>query len=199
MADEAKVRSPWAHFIEKCKACTACPLHSSRQHVVVWRGSVRSKLLILGEGPGRSEDEQGIPFVGRSGQLLDDLLQALEIGPQHYHIANIVKCRPPGNRAPSLDEARACRKLLNEQFQFVRPEFIVLLGGSAYKYFTGDLESGISRVRGRWINKGPYWIMPTFHPAYVLRDSRHRAAFWEDFLQVRQKMEEFSYLDPVKG
>lgn len=193
------ITSPWQYFVEQCRQCRACPLHEKRKQAVVWRGSVRANLLILGEGPGRHEDEQGLPFVGRSGALLDDLLAALEIGPENYHIANIVKCRPPGNREPTLEEARACRPLLNEQFKFVRPTVIVLLGASAYKYFTGDLESGITKVRGQWIFKGPYRIMPTFHPAYVLRDNKHRAAFWEDFFQVRNMMEELGFCPPIKG
>ena len=116
-----------------------------------------------------------------------------------FRSANVVKCRPPNNREPSLEEARACRPLLNEQFRFVRPQVILLMGGSAYKYFTGDLDTGITKVRGRWIQKGSYWIMPTFHPAYILRDSRNKAALWEDMTKVRDKLEELRLIPPVKG
>lgn len=166
---------------------------------MVWRGSVKANLMIIGEGPGEREDEEGLPFVGRSGELLDTLLAAQELSPESYHIANVVKCRPPNNREPSLEEARACRPLLNEQFRFVRPQVILLMGGSAYKYFTGDLDTGITKVRGRWIQKGSYWIMPTFHPAYILRDSRNKAALWEDMTKVRDKLEELRLIPPVKG
>ncbi len=192
-------RSPWLHFVDRCGACTACDLHRNRTNAVVWRGSVRAPLLIIGEGPGQREDEEGMPFVGPSGQLLDTLLTALEIGPDSFHIANIVKCRPPENREPTLEEAKACRPLLNEQFKFVRPKVILLVGKSAYQYFTGDLENGITKVRGVWIEKGGYWIMPTYHPAYVLRDNQHRTALWEDMLAVRQKLEELGQLKPIQG
>lgn len=199
MEEEKVIRNPWQYFVERCRSCRACPLHEGRRQAVVWRGSVRAPLLILGEGPGEHEDELGLPFVGRSGELLDTLLAALELGPESFHIANIVKCRPPGNRAPSLEEARACRPLLNEQFKFVRPQVIVLMGGSAYKYFTGDLEKRITNVRGSWIQKGPYWIMPTFHPAYVLRDMSQRALLWEDMYEVRRKLEALGLADPIRG
>lgn len=191
--------NPWLHFVERCEACTACSLYQERKQAVVWRGSVKANLMIIGEGPGEREDEEGLPFVGRSGELLDTLLAAQELGPESYHIANVVKCRPPNNREPSLEEARACRPLLNEQFRFVRPQVILLMGGSAYKYFTGDLDTGITKVRGRWIQKGSYWIMPTFHPAYILRDSRNKAALWEDMTMVRDKLEELRLIPPVKG
>lgn len=196
---ESVIKNPWQYFIERCKQCDACGLARSRTRAVVWRGSVQADLLILGEGPGQREDELGLPFVGRSGELLDTLLEALEIGPEHYHIANIVKCRPPDNREPTLEEAKACRPLLNEQFKFVRPTAIALMGGSAYKYFTGDFERRISQVRGRWIHKAPYWIMPTFHPAYVLRNSSKRAEFWDDMFKIRDKMEELGLIGPIKG
>ncbi len=192
-------RSPWEYFVARCQACTACALHENRTNAVVWRGAVRAPLLIIGEGPGQMEDEQGMPFVGPSGRLLDTVLTALEIGEDAYHIANIVKCRPPENREPTLEEAKACRPWLNEQFKFVRPQVIVLAGKTAYKYFTGDLENGITKVRGVWIQKGNYWIMPTYHPAYVLRDNRHRSALWEDFSAVRAKLEELGQLGPIRG
>lgn len=192
---EQLVRTPWEHFVQRCDACTACPLHQDRKQAVVWRGSVSAPLLIIGEGPGAEEDKQGIPFVGPSGQLLDALLGSLDISPEIYHIANIVKCRPPNNRAPSLEEARACRPFLNEQFQFVKPKVIALMGSSAYKYFTGDLEQGISSVRGKWIHKGGYWIMPSFHPSYILRKPEEKSKLWQDYKQIQSKLEELHILN----
>ena len=113
MLDPALDMNPvWQAFVDKCQACQACGLAQSRQHVVVWRGGVKAPLMILGEGPGADEDRLGIPFVGRSGKLLDQLLTSFDLGPQDYHICNIVKCRPPGNRVPSREEAAACRPLL---------------------------------------------------------------------------------------
>ncbi len=190
-------QTPWQHFVERCQTCTECELHKSRTQAVVWRGSINAPLMIIGEGPGQKEDEQGLPFVGRSGELLNTLLEALDLGPELFHIGNIVKCRPPENRDPTLEEAKACRPLLNEQFKFVKPRVIVLAGSSAYKYFTGDFDGKITQLRGQWIQKGPYWIMPTFHPAYVLRNQRSKAELWQDFDMVRRKLEELGLARPL--
>ena len=152
----------WRQFVQTCASCKKCELWKQRTHVVVWRGAVQAPLLLIGEGPGAEEDKQGLPFVGRSGQLLDTLLTAFGIDETQYHIANIVKCRPPGNRQPSEEEARACKPLLRQQFLYVRPKVIVLLGGVAYRYFTGD-ETRISQVRGIMQESQGYYVMPTFH------------------------------------
>lgn len=191
------VSSPWQEFCRTCMECKACSLYKERKQAVIWRGSVKAPLLILGEGPGAQEDLQGKPFVGRSGMMLDDLLEALQIPEDKFHIANVVKCRPPGNRAPSVEEARACRPLLNKQFQFVQPQVIMLMGASAYKFFTGDLDGKISQVRGQWIHKGPYWILPTFHPAYILRNNTQKDKLWDDFKMLRAKMEELDLIEPI--
>jgi DNA polymerase len=154
-------------------------------------------LLFIGEGPGAEEDRLGVPFVGAAGKLLDLLLAAYGLTEKDYHICNIVKCRPPQNRAPSPEEVKACRPLLGRQFQLVKPKLIVLLGAVAYKYFTG-LGDGISRVRGQWIEKSGYLIMPTFHPAYILRNNNERVRLWQDFGLVRQKMEELGLVEALQ-
>lgn len=186
----------WDEFVAACGNCTECELSNERSNVVVWRGSIQAPLMIIGEGPGAEEDRQGKPFVGAAGRLLDLLLDALGITPDLYHIANIVKCRPPGNRAPTEAEARSCRPLLAGQFQFVRPKVIVLLGATAYKYFTG-LTDGITKVRGKWIEKGGYLVLPTFHPAYILRNNNMRVSLWEDLATARRKLEELALATPV--
>ncbi|NLB04568.1 MAG: uracil-DNA glycosylase [Fastidiosipila sp.] len=187
----------WQAFVEKCRNCRDCSLADSRKHVVIWRGGVRAPLMILGEGPGADEDRQGIPFVGRSGQLLDLLLTSFGFKPEDYHICNIVKCRPPGNRVPSREEAAACRPLLKEQMLFVRPAVYLLMGATAYRYFTGS-EEGISKARGIWTLSNKCHIMPTFHPAYALRDPSKKVFLWQDMASVRQKLEELELIEPLE-
>lgn len=153
--------------------------------------------MILGEGPGADEDRQGIPFVGRSGKLLDLLLKAFGFKEEDYHICNIVKCRPPGNRVPTREEAVACRPLLKEQMQTVRPAVYLLMGATAYRYFTGA-EEGISKARGNWTVSNGCHVLPTFHPAYVLRDPSKKTLLWQDFASVRKKLEELDLLSPLQ-
>lgn len=163
----------WKDFIEQCNDCTACDLHRHRQNVVVYRGNIRAPLMIVGEGPGKTEDETGIPFTGAAGHLLNLLLKAFDISMEYYHICNIVKCRPPGNRVPSKEESDACKPLFATQFKFVKPKIILLMGATAFKNFTGSNE-GITKVRGQWIEKSGYYILPTLHPAYILRNNNAR-------------------------
>ncbi|NLA82663.1 MAG: uracil-DNA glycosylase [Clostridiaceae bacterium] len=199
MLDPAPDMNPvWQSFVQKCQACQACDLAQSRQHVVVWRGGVKAPLMILGEGPGADEDRLGIPFVGRSGKLLDQLLTSFDLGPQDYHICNIVKCRPPGNRVPSREEAAACRPLLKEQMQLVRPRIYLLMGATAYRYFTGS-DLGITKARGIWTLSNDCHILPTFHPAYVLRDPSKKPLLWQDLAAVRQKLEELQLIESLQS
>ncbi|NCC77786.1 MAG: uracil-DNA glycosylase [Clostridia bacterium] len=183
----------WQQFVEQCQNCRQCGLGQTRKQAVVWRGALTAPLMFIGEGPGAEEDARGEPFVGAAGRLLDLLLTAYGLESSTYHIGNIVKCRPPENRVPTEDEARACRPLLARQFNLVKPKVIVLLGATAFKYFTGSTE-GISKVRGQWIEKNGYLILPTFHPAFILRNNRERIRLWEDIGLVRGKLEELGYL-----
>lgn len=186
----------WADFIEHCSHCQDCRLASTRSNVVVYRGAVRAPLMFVGEAPGAEEDLQGMPFVGAAGKLLDLLLRAFAFPPESYHICNIVKCRPPENRVPLPDESKACKALLATQFKFVRPRIIVLLGATAYKNFTGSVE-GITKVRGEWIERNGYLIMPTLHPAFILRNNNERISLWQDLEKVRLKMEELGLVEPL--
>ena len=186
----------WQHFIEQCQNCRQCGLGQTRKQAVVWRGSLAAPLMLIGEGPGAEEDARGEPFVGAAGRLLDLLFTAYGLDDSAYHICNIVKCRPPENRVPTDDEAKACRPLLARQFNLVKPKVIVLLGATAYKYFTGGTE-GITKIRGQWIEKSGYLILPTYHPAYILRNNRERIRLWEDIGLVRAKLEEIGALPPL--
>ncbi|MHB8962284.1 MAG: uracil-DNA glycosylase [Saccharofermentanales bacterium] len=187
----------WTEFVDLCNSCTNCVLAATRKNVVVYRGSVRAPLMIIGEGPGAQEDEEGRPFVGAAGKLLDLLLSAYGISGEYYHICNIVKCRPPDNRVPTPEESKACKILLATQFKFVRPKIILLLGATAFRNFTGS-DEGITKARGQWIEKNGYLIMPTVHPAYILRNNKERISLWNDLEKVRRKMEEMSLIPPLE-
>ncbi len=193
--DRDTLPAAWQQFIDLCENCTQCSLSQTRNHAVIWRGAVDAPLMIIGEGPGAEEDARGEPFVGQAGRLLDLLLKAYGLDESTYHIGNIVKCRPPENRVPTEDEAKSCRPLLAKQFNLVKPKVIVLLGATAYKYFTGGSE-GITKIRGQWIEKNGYLILPTFHPAYILRNNRERIRLWEDIGLVRSKLEELGIMPP---
>ena len=186
----------WLQFVQACSECRRCALGDTRRQVVVWRGAEQAPLMFIGEGPGAEEDERGQPFVGAAGRLLDLLLVAHGLGPDMYHICNIVKCRPPQNRVPAPEEAKACKPWLAKQFRLVHPRIIVLLGATAYKYFTGSTE-GISKVRGQWTEKNGFLILPAFHPAYILRNNNERGKLWDDIGMARRKMEELGYLEPL--
>lgn len=186
----------WAEFVNSCLTCQKCDLAKTRKNVVIYKGSVKAPLMIIGEGPGAKEDETGIPFVGQAGRLLDLLLTAFSISKEYYHICNIVKCRPPGNRVPTPEESAACKTLLATQFKFVKPKVILLLGATAFKNFTGS-DEGITKVRGKWIEKNGYFIMPTVHPAYILRNNKARILMWNDLEKVREKMEQLGVIPPL--
>lgn len=149
--------------------CTRCPLAEGRTNVVFGTGDPTSDLMFVGEGPGAEEDRQGLPFVGRSGKLLDQLLQEeLGLGRDRVYIANVVKCRPPNNRDPLPEEIAACRPYLESQVELIAPRVIVTLGKFAGQLLLGSTE-GITRLRGRTYPYGDAVLVPTVHPAYVLR------------------------------
>ena len=183
--------NPWDSFVQDCLACTKCPLHETRTHVVIGRGSnPKTPLLFIGEGPGEQEDIQGEAFVGRAGKLLDLALEALMFRPDQYYIANIVKCRPPKNRVPTEDEALVCLPWLRMQVRLISPRIIVCLGSTAAKYII-DKEFRITQQRGIWIDKPGYFqILPTFHPSAVLRDPGKKKDFFLDLKLARSKMQE---------
>lgn len=175
------------------QTCQRCDLGSTRNHLVFGRGSLAAAVMFIGEGPGEQEDLQGRPFVGKAGQLLDRIITASELPPEQVYICNVVKCRPPGNRLPSAAEVEACKPYLREQIRIIRPKIIVCLGALAAQTLIGP-ETRITRDRGRWMQKGSFQIMPTFHPAALLRDPDKKRLVWEDMQQVRDA---FRRLDGV--
>ncbi len=187
----------WNDFVEECRSCQACPLAQTRKNVVIYRGSVVAPIMFVGEGPGATEDEQGLPFVGQAGRLLQLLLDAQGFKEKDFHIANVVKCRPPENRVPTDAEASACKKLLGKQILIAKPKIIVLLGKTAYTLFTGDKNAKMTQIRGVFLEKNGYLILPTFHPAYILRNNNERIKLWQDIAMVRRKAEELGFMEPL--
>ncbi|WP_371257407.1 uracil-DNA glycosylase family protein [Synechococcus sp. PCC 6312] len=182
---------------EHCQACQRCELSQTRTHVVISRGNPEADLMIIGEGPGQTEDETGLPFVGRAGQLLEKILASVNLdSDKDVYICNIVKCRPPGNRVPTLAESNACRPYLLEQIRLVDPKIILLTGATAVKGVTGDTR-GITKIRGTWIEWEGRLCMPILHPAYLLRNPSREVGgpkwlMWQDIQAVQAKLQSLS-------
>ena len=181
----------WPAVLSAIASCQRCRLCDSRTNAVPGEGNAKAALMFIGEGPGRDEDLTGRPFVGAAGQLLEKALAAISHSRDTVYIANAVKCRPPGNRTPAPDEVEACLVYLRAQVALIRPKVIVLLGASALKAVLGP-EARITRDRGQWVHRKGVWIMPTFHPAALLRDETKKRPFWEDMKQARDKLLEIS-------
>jgi DNA polymerase len=162
--------------------CTRCPLHQGRTRIVFGDGNASAEIMFVGEGPGEQEDLSGLPFVGRAGELLTKMIEAgLKIPRASVYIANVVKCRPPGNRTPLPNEVAACREFLDGQIDAIRPKVIVALGKPATSLLLGR-DVSITRVRGTWHDYRGFAVMPTFHPAFLLRQytPENRRLVWED-------------------
>jgi len=164
--------------------CTRCKLHEHRTHIVFGEGHPQAKLVFIGEGPGADEDATGRPFVGRAGQLLDKIIAAIGLKREDVYIANVVKCRPPGNRTPERDEVATCEQFLFRQLAFLRPKVIVALGSPAFQCLLRTKET-ITRARGEWRDWNGIQVMPTFHPAYLLRSPDKKREAWADMKKVR--------------
>lgn len=184
----------WEAIQAAVAQCENCPLHAGRTHAVMGEGDPEAKLLFVGEGPGRQEDLQGRPFVGPAGQLLDRMLGAIGLIREKVYIANIVKCRPPGNRVPTPQEAQACLPFLRAQVHLLHPRIIVALGATAARY-TIDEKIRITRDRGNWIQRKNVWMMATYHPAALLRDVSKKREAWEDLQKIQAKLEEITRED----
>lgn len=180
----------WDTLTQTTLHCTACKLCEGRKNVVFGVGVPTAEVMFIGEGPGQHEDEQGEPFVGRSGQLMDKMMNYIGLDrSRNVYIANIVKCRPPQNRVPAEEEATACLPYLRAQFALVRPRIIVCLGATAARYVY-DENVRITRDRGAWKCKKGVWILPTYHPAALLRDESKKRDAWDDMKKLRAKYEE---------
>jgi DNA polymerase len=167
--------------------CERCKLSGSRQRIVFGSGNPKAELLFVGEAPGREEDEQGVPFVGAAGQLLSKIIEAMGMKREDVFIVNTVLCRPPDNRNPEADEVAACRPFLREQIRLVAPRVIVTLGTFAAQAIL-ETDEPISRLRGRWQAAHGARVMPTFHPAYLLRSPQHKKEVWADMQVVRDHL-----------
>ncbi len=177
----------WEKLERAVAGCRNCPLCRGRLQTVLGRGSRTASLMFVGEGPGRQEDEQGLPFVGAAGRLLDLALESLSFDRNDYYIANVVKCRPPANRTPEPSEAEACLGFLRAQFSLIRPSVIVCLGSVAHTNLVAPGE-GITKARGKWVQKKGVWFMSTFHPAALLRDESKKILFWQDLKAAKEKL-----------
>ena len=169
--------------------CTRCKLHGlGRRQIVFGTGNPAARLMFVGEAPGRDEDQQGVPFVGRAGQLLTKMIEALGYRREDVYIANVIKCRPPENRNPAPDEVAACEPFLFRQVESIRPTVIVALGTFAAQALLKTQES-ISRLRGRVYEYGGAHLVPTFHPAYLLRSPERKRDAWEDLKKAKALLE----------
>lgn len=167
--------------------CTRCRLAGTRTNVVFGVGNPDADLMFIGEAPGRDEDEKGEPFVGRAGQLLTDIIKAMKLTRDDVYIANVVKCRPPENRNPEPDELDACRPFIRRQVELIQPKVIVTLGRFGLQSLT-EKGYGISAVRGQWLDYEGIKLMPTYHPAYLLRNPAAKKDVWADMKKVMAEL-----------
>lgn len=182
--------STWEELEKQCRTCMNCPLGETRTNLVFGGGNKNAEVLFIGEGPGKNEDLQGEPFVGRSGKLLDKYLAAVELyRDKNIYIANMVKCRPPENRDPLPSEQDTCIVWLREQVRIMRPKIIVCLGRVSAQRIIGK-DFLVSKQHGQFIERNGVYLMGTFHPAALLRNPRQKPAAFEDFLALRDKIAE---------
>ncbi len=176
-----------AAITKEVAGCTKCPLHKGRKKTVPGQGAMSPDVMFIGEGPGYDEDQQGLAFVGKAGQLLTKIIEAMGYTREQVFIGNVVKCRPPENRKPLPDEMAACLPYLREQVSLIRPRVIVALGATALQGLL-DVQTGITKVRGQWMEYEGIPLMPTFHPAYLLRAPAGKKDVWEDMKAVLAKL-----------
>lgn len=171
--------------------CMACPLSTQgRKQVVFGNGNAQTTLMFIGEGPGRDEDEHGLPFVGRAGQLLTKIIEAMGLKREEVYISNVVKCRPPGNRPPLPIESGTCKDLLLfKEIEIIKPKIICTLGATATQALLGD-DVKITRARGIFVEFKGALLIPTYHPAYLLRNPAEKKTVWEDMKKIMAKLEE---------
>jgi len=184
----------WQTLEEEIRNCTRCPLWRGRIQAVPGEGNREARVLFVGEGPGAQEDQQGRPFVGPAGQLLDRMLASISLDRRDVYIANVVKCRPPQNRTPTEEEAEACLPFLRRQTALLRPKIIVCMGTPAARAVI-DPEARISTIRGCWIERRGFWLLGMYHPAALLRDERLKVAAWKDLLLLQEKLRELETRD----
>ncbi len=169
------------------KNCHLCPLAKSRTNTVFGEGNLDANLMFIGEGPGANEDKTGKPFVGRAGMLLTKIIEnVLHLKRSDVYIANIVKCRPPNNRVPTIEEVTACKPYLMEQIALIKPKIIVALGSTSYHHLTDDYDMSISKIRGEVLEYGDAKLIPTYHPSFLLRNPSAKKDVFADMLKVKK-------------
>lgn len=169
------------------KKCRRCPLYKTRRHYVFGDGNPNAKLMFVGEAPGRDEDLQGLPFVGRAGKLLTKIIEAMGLNRSQVFIGNILKCRPPGNRNPSPEEVQACRQYIDEQIEIIKPKVVCALGKFSAQTILETTEP-ISSLRGRFFEYKGSKLLPTYHPAYLLRNPKDKRLVWEDMKKIMSEL-----------
>ena len=179
----------WEELESRCLSCSGCELCGTRRNVVFGVGRKNADIMFVGEGPGEQEDIKGEPFVGAAGQMLDSMLSIIDLDRTNCYIANIVKCRPPGNRDPKDEEQDACIDYLRNQVALVQPKVIVCLGRIAAKRLINP-DYRITREHGTWVCKNGIWMTAIYHPSALLRDLSKRPETFEDLLQIRAKLKE---------
>ena len=195
-APAEKSQSPYANLsMEELRAhafaCTKCPLHENRTNVVFGMGNPAADLVFVGEAPGRDEDLQGKPFVGAAGQLLTKIINAIDLTRDEVYITNVVKCRPPGNRNPKPEEIESCMPFLMRELEIIKPKVICALGSIAAHSLL-NTDQGITKIRGKFYEFGQSKLMPTFHPAYLLRNEKAKRAVWEDMQMIQSEIRPYS-------
>jgi uracil-DNA glycosylase len=189
-AAEPAATADWSSLQQAVAACTLCDLHSSRTQTVFGTGSTQADLLVIGEAPGAEEDRRGEPFVGPAGQLLDEMLRAIGLDRNVVYIANILKCRPPGNRDPQNSEAASCRPYLDAQIRLLQPKVILAVGRIAAQQLLGsDLPLGRMRGQVHTLDSAGVPVVVTYHPAYLLRTPIHKRKAWQDLCVARNLLQ----------
>lgn len=179
----------WEELEQRCSICTRCGLCQTRTNVVFGVGKRDADIMFVGEGPGEQEDLRGEPFVGPAGKLLDDMLSIIDLNRENVYIANIVKCRPPGNRDPKEEEQDACIDYLRNQFALIKPQIVVCLGRIAAKRLL-EPNFRITSQHGSWICRNGLWMTAIYHPSALLRDPSKRPETFDDLLSIRKKLKE---------
>jgi len=187
MVEDSNCKTLLAELQAIATVCEKCNLSKTRTQVVYGVGNPNANLMFIGEAPGRDEDLKGEPFVGRAGQLLTDIIKAMKLTRDDVYIANVIKCRPPENRNPEPDELEACRPYIRRQVEIIQPKVIVTLGRFALQSLT-EKAYGISAARGQWLEYNGVKVMPTYHPAYLLRTPSAKKEVWADMKKVMEEL-----------
>ena len=188
------MKTSWRQLMQEIEECNRCPLRAGCKNVVPGEGYPLADIMMIGEGPGAEEDKTGRPFVGKAGELLTKMIHGIGMERTDMYICNVVKCRPPGNRTPTPEEAEACKPFLRAQVALVRPKIILLLGTTAGRT-TLNPEYRVTRDHGKWVYRKGVWMMGTYHPSALLRDETLKRPAWEDFLEMRRKLREIESAD----